>query len=51
MLNKFFSFFGFNSSENLVGLAQLKDNSLKPIPAPVQQSKKELKLSDLMRGN
>ena len=51
MLNRIFSFFGFNSSENLVGLSQLKDNNLKAVAVRTEQPKKELKLSDLMRGN
>ena len=51
MLNKIFSFLGFNSSDSYVGLTQLCDNNIKheqPVQKPV---KKELKLSDLMRGN
>lgn len=51
MLNKIFTFLGFNSTENLVGLSQLKDNSLKVAPVTISEQKKELKLSDLMRGN
>ena len=50
MFDKFFSFFGFNSTQNLVGLSQIKDNSIKPKAVNPIQPKKELKLSDLMRG-
>ena len=51
MFKKLFSFLGFNSSQSLVGLAQLGDTELKPAPQKVQNaSNKEMKLSDLMRG-
>ena len=51
MLNKIFSFLGFNSNDSYVGLTQLCENPVKHeqnLPKPV---KKDLKLSDLMRGN
>ena len=50
MFDKFFDFIGFSTSKNLVGLSQLADNKLQPafVKQPI---KKELKLSDLMRGN
>ena len=51
MLNKIFSFLGFNSSESYVGLSQLCDNCVKQEAIPQKPVKKELKLSDLMRGN
>ena len=50
MLNKLFSFLGFNSGENLVGLSHLTEDALKSenkvIPA---KSQKDVKLSDLLR--
>jgi len=51
MLDKFFSFLGFNSGEALVGLSGLTDNINEKIIKPVKNNKKDLKLSDLMRGN
>ncbi len=51
MFNKLFSFLGFNSSESYVGLSHLVVDNM-PVKSPVQETtKKELKLSDLMRGN
>lgn len=51
MLNKLFSFLGFNSGEALVGLSHLSEDSVKTnTKANVAQPKKEVKLSDLMRG-
>ena len=51
MFNKFFSFLGFNSGESYVGLSHLVEDNM-PKKAPViEKTNKELKLSDLMRGN
>ena len=52
MFDKFFSFLGFNSSESYVGLSHLmEDNRQRLATSSVETTKKELKLSDLMRGN
>lgn len=52
MLNKLFSFLGFNASENYVGLSHLmEDNTPKLVANAVEIPKKDIKLSDLMRGN
>lgn len=51
MFNKLFSFLGFNSCENYVGLSHLVEDNFPPKPPVVEKSKKDLKLSDLMRGN
>ena len=51
MFDKLFSFLGFNSSESYVGLSHIMDDNM-PAKAPVvETAKKDLKLSDLMRGN
>ena len=51
MLNKLFSFLGFNSGENLVGLSQLTEETVKENKKVIpQKSQKDVKLSDLMRG-
>ena len=51
MFNKLFSFLGFNSSESYVGLSQLVTDNIQVKTQPQETPKKELKLSDLMRGN
>ncbi len=51
MFNKLFSFLGFNSSESYVGLSQLVVDNVQIKPQQQEIPKKELKLSDLMRGN
>jgi len=51
MLNKIFSFFGFSTTESYVGLSKLCDNEVKTSPKLHKPAKKDLKLSDLMRGN
>ena len=51
MLNKLFSFLGFNGNENYIGLSKIVDNEIKIQAQPAKPIKKELKLSDLMRGN
>ena len=51
MFNKLFSFLGFNSSESYVGLSKLVVNDVQNKTQPQEMPKKELKLSDLMRGN
>jgi len=51
MLSKFFSFLGFNSSESYVGLSHLVEDNIPTKQPVVDNTKKELKLSDLMRGN
>jgi len=51
MFDKLFSFLGFNPSQSYIGLTKLVDSNLKTKPVVRTVSKKELKLSDLMRGN
>lgn len=50
MLNKLFSFLGFNLNESLVGLSQLTDNDIKPTQTKRRDTSKTPKLSELMRG-
>jgi len=50
MLDKFFTFLGFNSGKSCIGLKHLLDNVGEIDKKPVTHIKKELKLSDLMRG-
>lgn len=51
MLNKLFSFLGFNSGETLVGLSHLSEEAVKKnTKSDKTTAKKEVKLSDLMRG-
>ncbi len=51
MLDKLFSMFGFTGSQNYVGLSQVVENNIKTEQKVNKIQKKELKLSDLMRGN
>ena len=51
MLDKLFSFFGFTGSQNYVGLSKLMQDNEKPETKIKKNSNKDLKLSDLMRGN
>ena len=52
MINKILSFLGLGSSQNYVGLSHLiNETPVKVQPKAVEISQKELKLSDLMRGN
>lgn len=51
MFDNLFSFLGFNSGETLVGLSKLDDKKENSSQKEQQiQEKKQLKLSDLMRG-
>lgn len=50
MFDKFFAFLGFNSGKSCIGLKHLSDNAGQVDKKPVPIVKKELKLSDLMRG-
>ena len=51
MLNKLFSFLGFNSGENLVGLSHLTEEAVKSeAKLSPAKSQKDVKLSDLLRG-
>ena len=51
MFNKVLTFLGFNTSESCVGLSKLIDEKVTVPVKTVEPPKKELKLSDLMRGN
>lgn len=52
MFDKLLSFLGFRSSQKFVGLSHLlNEQPLQVQPKVVEVPQKELKLSDLMRGN
>ena len=52
MLNKILSFLGLGSNQSYVGLSHLiKDTPVMVQPKVVEVPQKELKLSDLIRGN
>lgn len=50
MLKKLFSLLGFSSTENYVGLFQLKENEARELQPVEVKINKEIKLSDLMKG-
>ena len=50
MFDKLFSFLGFNSTQNYIGLSQLTEETVKAEVKTVKPAKKDVKISDLMRG-
>ncbi|MDD3594560.1 MAG: hypothetical protein PHX18_08035 [Candidatus Gastranaerophilales bacterium] len=51
MLKQLFSLLGFSSTENYVGLFQLKEGEVKELQPVEIKVNKEIKLSDLMKGS
>ena len=50
MFDKLFSFLGFNSTKNYIGLSQLTEEAVKSETKTVKPTQKDVKISDLMRG-
>ena len=50
MFDKLFSFLGFNSTKNYIGLSHLTEEAVESKVKTVKTTQKDVKISDLMRG-